>query len=58
MTTYILIMLVSFGHGVGPATAEFSSLEACRNAMSVVEAKFDDHLLAVATICVPKELGQ
>ena len=56
MTPYILIMFVAFGHGGGPAMAEFYSLEACRNAMSVVEAKFDDPNWSVATICVPKGL--
>jgi hypothetical protein len=58
MTPYILIIFVAFGHGGGPATAEFSSLEACGNAMSVVEAKFDDPTLVVATVCVPKELEE
>lgn len=56
MTPYILIMFVAFAHGGGPAMAEFYSLEACRNAMSVVEAKFDDPNWSVATICVPKGL--
>lgn len=58
MTPYILILYISGGYDGGPTTAEFSSLEACRNAMSVVEAKFDDPNLVVATVCVPKELEE
>ena len=38
--------------------ADGGEVEACGNAMSVVEAKFDDPTLVVATVCVPKELEE
>lgn len=58
MTTYILILFVSGYQNGGAATAEFSSMEACRNAMSVVEGRFERRMLEVMTVCVPKELEE
>lgn len=58
MTPYILILYISGGYDGGPTTAEFSSLEACRNAMSVVEGKFDSVFWDVKTFCVPKDFKE
>ena len=58
MTSYILILFVGGFQFGGATTAEFSSLEACRNAMSVVEGRFGTFTLDVATVCVPKELEE
>lgn len=58
MTTYILILFVAGYQNGGATTAEFSSLEACRNAMSVVEGRFERRMLEVMTVCVPKELEE
>lgn len=54
MTAYILIIYISGGYDGGPATAEFTSFEACQFAASAVEAKFDGLLWGVNTLCVPK----
>jgi len=58
MTTYIMILFISaYGKG-GAVTVEFSSLEACRNAMSVVEGRFENFLVEAFAVCVPKELEE
>lgn len=54
MTAYILIIYISGGYDGGPATAEFTSFEACQFAASAVEAKFDGLLWDVDTLCLPK----
>lgn len=54
MTAYILIIYISGGYDGGPATAEFTSFEACQFAASAVETKFDGLLWGVNTLCVPK----
>lgn len=58
MITYILIVFVGGFQSGGVTTAEFSSLEACRNAMSVAEGRFGTVTLDVSTVCVPKELEE
>lgn len=54
MTAYILIIYIGGGYGGGPATAEFTSFEACQFAASAVEAKWDGLIRGVDTLCVPK----
>lgn len=54
MTAYILIIYISGGYDGGPATAEFTSFEACQFAASAVEAKFDGAFWSVNTLCLPK----
>ncbi len=52
MGTYILIIMVVTGFGLTTSTATFQNLDACRNAMSVVEGSFDTTGIAVRTVCV------
>ena len=54
MIAYILIIYISGGYDGGPATAEFTSFEACQFAASAVEAKWDGLIRGVDTLCVPK----
>lgn len=55
MAIYILIVFVGGFQSGGVTTAEFSSLEACRNAMSLVEGRFGTVTLDVSTVCVPRD---
>lgn len=52
MTTYILIIMVIMGTGITTSTATFQTLDACRNAMSVVEAQFDMFGTTAKAVCV------
>lgn len=57
---YILILLSLTNIGVAPATAEFSSLQACEAAAVALKEKADHPLPAnslsykTVTLCVPK----
>ena len=52
MGTYILIIMVVMGNGVSTSTATFHNLDACRNAMSVVEGRFDVFGTSAMAVCV------
>lgn len=53
MTTYFLIIVAVFGHGVTTSSAgPFQNLDACRKAMTVVEGRFDGFGMSVTTVCV------
>jgi hypothetical protein len=53
MTNYILIFVIMASNGVTTSSAgPFQNLDACRNAMSVVEGRFDGFLREVFTACV------
>ena len=52
MTTYILIIMIVMGNGVSTSTATFQNLDACRNAMSVVEGRFDIYGTTAMAVCV------
>jgi hypothetical protein len=52
MATYILIIMIVTNSGVTTSSATFQNMDACRNAMSVVEGRFDGFLREVFTVCV------
>ncbi len=52
MTTYILIIMVLMGTGITTSTATFQTLDACRNAMYVVETQFDMFGTTAKAVCV------
>lgn len=52
MATYILIIMVLMGTGITTSTATFHTLDACRNAMSVVEGRFDVFGTTAMAVCV------
>jgi len=52
MTTYILIVMIMTVYGVTTSTATFQNLDACRNAMSVVEGRFDIYGTTAMAVCV------
>ena len=52
MTTYILIIMITTTQGVTTSTATFQNLDACRNAMSVVEGRFDIYGTTAKAVCV------
>lgn len=56
MTTYILILIFAGYQQGGATSAEFTTMDACRNAMSMVEAKVEGLTRTVYAVCVPKGL--